>query len=292
MKGIVLAGGSGTRLHPITRGVSKQMLPVYDKPMIYYPLSVLMLAGIRDILVISTPDDLPNYQKLLGDGSDFGVNLAYAEQPSPDGLAQAFLIGESFIGDDSVCLILGDNIFYGYGFTAMLQDVAARDAGATVFGYHVNDPERFGVVEFDSDGRVLSVEEKPERPKSNYAITGLYFYDNRVVDIAKQVKPSERGELEITDVNRAYLESGELNVSVMGRGFAWLDTGTHDSLMEAGQFVQTIEHRQGLKVACLEEIGYRNGWLSAEALQQQAGALAKTGYGQYLQQVLDSETTP
>ena len=292
MKGIVLAGGSGTRLHPITRGVSKQMLPVYDKPMIYYPLSVLMLAGIRDILVISTPDDLPNYQKLLGDGSDFGVNLAYAEQPSPDGLAQAFLIGESFIGDDSVCLILGDNIFYGYGFTAMLQDVAARDAGATVFGYHVNDPERFGVVEFDSDGRVLSVEEKPERPKSNYAITGLYFYDNRVVDIAKQVKPSERGELEITDVNRAYLESGELNVSVMGRGFAWLDTGTHDSLMEAGQFVQTIEHRQGLKVACLEEIGYRNGWLSAEALQQQAGALSKTGYGQYLQQVLDSETTP
>ena len=292
MKGIVLAGGSGTRLHPITRGVSKQMLPVYDKPMIYYPLSVLMLAGIRDILVISTPDDLPNYQKLLGDGSDFGVNLAYAEQPSPDGLAQAFLIGESFIGDDSVCLILGDNIFYGHGFTAMLQDVVARDAGATVFGYHVNDPERFGVVEFDSEGRVLSVEEKPERPKSNYAITGLYFYDNRVVDIAKQVKPSERGELEITDVNRAYLESGELNVSLMGRGFAWLDTGTHDSLMEAGQFVQTIEHRQGLKVACLEEIGYRNGWLSAEALQQQAGALAKTGYGQYLQQVLDSETTP
>ena len=291
MKGIVLAGGSGTRLHPITRGVSKQMLPVYDKPMIYYPLSVLMLAGIRDILVISTPDDLPNYQKLLADGSDFGVNLAYAEQPSPDGLAQAFLIGESFIGDDSVCLILGDNIFYGHGFTAMLQDVVARDAGATVFGYHVNDPERFGVVEFDSDGRVLSVEEKPERPKSNYAITGLYFYDNRVVDIAKQVKPSERGELEITDVNRAYLESGELNVSLMGRGFAWLDTGTHDSLMEAGQFVQTIEHRQGLKVACLEEIGYRNGWLSAEALQQQAGALAKTGYGQYLQQVLDSETT-
>ena len=292
MKGIVLAGGSGTRLHPITRGVSKQMLPIYDKPMIYYPLSVLMLAGIRDILVISTPDDLPSYEKLLGNGTDFGVNLAFAEQPTPDGLAQAFLIGESFIGDDSVCLILGDNIFYGHGFTAMLQDVVARDAGATVFGYHVNDPERFGVVEFDSDGRVLSVEEKPERPKSNYAITGLYFYDNRVVDIAKQVKPSERGELEITDVNKAYLESGELNVRVMGRGFAWLDTGTHDSLMEAGQFVQTIEHRQGLKVACLEEIGYRNGWLSAEALQQQAGALSKTGYGQYLQQVLDSETTP
>ena len=292
MKGIVLAGGSGTRLHPITRGVSKQILPVYDKPMIYYPLSVLMLAGIQDILVISTPDDLPSYQKLLGDGSEFGVNLAYADQPSPDGLAQAFLIGESFIGDDSVCLILGDNIFYGYGFGAMLREVASRDFGATVFGYHVNDPERFGVVEFDSEGRVLSVEEKPECPKSNYAITGLYFYDNRVVDIAKQVQPSKRGELEITDVNRAYLESGELNVSLLSRGFAWLDTGTHDSLMEASQFVQTIEHRQGLKVACLEEIGYRNGWLSGEALRGQATALAKTGYGQYLQQVLDSETTP
>ena len=292
MKGIVLAGGSGTRLHPITRGVSKQMLPIYDKPMIYYPLSVLMLAGIRDILIISTPDDLPSYEKLLGNGADFGVNLAYAEQPSPDGLAQAFLIGESFIGDDSVCLILGDSIFYGYGFSAMLREVASRDGGATVFGYHVNDPERFGVVEFDTEGRVLSVEEKPERPKSNYAITGLYFYDNQVVEIAKEVKPSGRGELEITDVNRAYLESGDLNVSVMGRGFAWLDTGTHDSFMEAGQFVQTIEHRQGLKVACLEEIGYRNGWLSEEALQRQATALAKTGYGQYLQQVLDAETTP
>ena len=292
MKGIVLAGGSGTRLHPVTRGISKQMLPVYDKPMIYYPLSVLMLAGIQEILVISTPEDLPGYQKLLGNGADFGIQLSYAEQPSPDGLAQAFLIGESFIGDGNVCLVLGDNIFYGYGFSAMLRDAAQRAEGATVFGYHVNDPARFGVLEFDASGKVISLEEKPAKPKSNYAVTGLYFYDNRVVDIAKGVKPSGRGELEITDVNRAYLESGELNVSVMGRGFAWLDTGTHDSLMEAGQFVQTIEHRQGLKVACLEEIGYRNGWLSEEALQRQATALAKTGYGQYLQQVLDSETTP
>lgn len=292
MKGIVLAGGSGTRLHPITRGISKQMLPVYDKPMIYYPLSVLMLAGIREILVISTPEDLPGYHKLLGDGADFGIQLSYAEQPSPDGLAQAFLIGESFIGDGNVCLVLGDNIFYGYGFSAMLREAAERTKGATVFGYHVNDPQRFGVLGFDASGTVISLEEKPTKPKSNYAVTGLYFYDNRVVEIAKQVKPSERGELEITDVNRAYLEFGELNVSLMGRGFAWLDTGTHDSLMEAGQFVQTIEHRQGLKVACLEEIGYRNGWLSAEALQQQAGALAKTGYGQYLKQVLNSETTP
>jgi glucose-1-phosphate thymidylyltransferase len=292
MKGIVLAGGSGTRLHPVTRGISKQMLPVYDKPMIYYPLSVLMLAGIQEILVISTPEDLPGYQKLLGNGADFGIQLSYAEQPSPDGLAQAFLIGESFIGDGNVCLVLGDNIFYGYGFSAMLRDAAQRAEGATVFGYHVNDPARFGVLEFDASGKVISLEEKPAKPKSNYAVTGLYFYDNRVVDIAKSVKPSGRGELEITDVNRAYLESGELNVSVMGRGFAWLDTGTHDSLMEAGQFVQTIEHRQGLKVACLEEIGYRNGWLSEEALQRQATALAKTGYGQYLQQVLDAETTP
>ena len=292
MKGIVLAGGSGTRLHPITRGISKQMLPVYDKPMIYYPLSVLMLAGIREILVISTPEDLPGYHKLLGDGADFGIQLSYAEQPSPDGLAQAFLIGESFIGDGNVCLVLGDNIFYGYGFSAMLREAAQRANGATVFGYHVKDPQRFGVLGFDASGSVISLEEKPTKPKSNYAVTGLYFYDNRVVEIAKQVKPSERGELEITDVNKAYLESGELNVSLMGRGFAWLDTGTHDSLMEAGQFVQTIEHRQGLKVACLEEIGYRNGWLSAEALQQQAGALAKTGYGQYLKQVLNSETTP
>ena len=289
MKGIVLAGGSGTRLHPITRGISKQMLPVYDKPMIYYPLSVLMLAGIQDILVISTPEDLPGYRKLLGDGADFGIQLSYAEQPSPDGLAQAFLIGESFIGDDSVCLVLGDNIFYGYGFSAMLREAAQRATGATVFGYHVNDPERFGVLAFDANGKVISLEEKPAQPKSSYAVTGLYFYDNRVVEIAKNVTPSERGELEITDVNRAYLETGELNVSLMGRGFAWLDTGTHDSLMEAGQFVQTIEHRQGLKVACLEEIGYRNGWLSDEALQRQATALAKTGYGQYLQRVLDAE---
>jgi glucose-1-phosphate thymidylyltransferase len=292
MKGIVLAGGSGTRLHPVTRGISKQMLPVYDKPMIYYPLSVLMLAGIQEILVISTPEDLPGYQKLLGNGAGFGIQLSYAEQPSPDGLAQAFLIGESFIGDGNVCLVLGDNIFYGYGFSAMLRDAAQRAEGATVFGYHVNDPARFGVLEFDTSGKVISLEEKPAKPKSNYAVTGLYFYDNRVVDIAKSVKPSGRGELEITDVNRAYLESGELNVSVMGRGFAWLDTGTHDSLMEAGQFVQTIEHRQGLKVACLEEIGYRNGWLSEEALQRQATALAKTGYGQYLQQILDAGTTP
>jgi glucose-1-phosphate thymidylyltransferase len=289
MKGIVLAGGSGTRLHPITRGISKQMLPVYDKPMIYYPLSVLMLAGIQDILVISTPEDLPGYRKLLGDGADFGIQLSYAEQPSPDGLAQAFLIGESFIGDDSVCLVLGDNIFYGYGFSAMLREAAQRATGATVFGYHVNDPERFGVLAFDANGKVISLEEKPAQPKSSYAVTGLYFYDNRVVEIAKNVTPSERGELEITDVNRAYLETGELNVSLMGRGFAWLDTGTHDSLMEAGQFVQTIEHRQGLKVACLEEIGYRNGWLSDEVLQRQATALAKTGYGQYLQRVLDAE---
>ena len=289
MKGIVLAGGSGTRLHPITRGVSKQMLPVYDKPMIYYPLSVLMLVGIRHVLVISTPQDLPSYQNLLGDGSDFGIDLSFAEQPSPDGLAQALTIGEHFIGGDSVCLVLGDNIFFGYGFSAMLREAAARQVGATVFGYHVNDPQRFGVLDFDSNGKVISIEEKPTDPKSNFAVTGLYFYDNRAVEIAKTIRPSSRGELEITDVNQAYLEAGELNVQLMGRGFAWLDTGTHDSLMEAGQFVQTIEHRQGLKVACLEEIGFRNGWLSAERLQAQADALGATGYGQYLHRVLESE---
>ena len=287
MKGIILAGGSGTRLHPITRGVSKQMLPIYDKPMIYYPLSVLMLAGIRDILIISTPEDLPNFQKLLGTGEQFGISLSYAEQPSPDGLAQAFLIGEDFIGTDSVSLVLGDNIFYGQHFNEHLLEAASTQSVATVFGYHVSNPSDFGVVEFDQTGKAISLEEKPCHPKSNFAVTGLYFYDNQVIDIAKSIKPSPRGELEITDVNRYYLEQNTLNVQVLGRGFAWLDTGTHDSLLAASQFIQTIEHRQGLKVACLEEIAYRNHWIDAQMLNTQAQHLRKTGYGEYLLKVLE-----
>ncbi|WP_020405764.1 glucose-1-phosphate thymidylyltransferase RfbA [Hahella ganghwensis] len=286
-KGIILAGGSGTRLHPLTLGVSKQLMPVYDKPMIYYPISVLMLAGIRDILIITTPEDQDSYKKLLGDGRSYGVSLSYAVQPSPDGLAQAFLIGEEFLGSDSACLVLGDNIFYGQHFTEKLRLAASVEKGATVFGYHVNDPERFGVVEFDQSGKALSIEEKPVKPKSSYAVTGLYFYDNQVVSIAKDIKPSPRGELEITDINNAYLEQGILNVSLLGRGFAWLDTGTHDSLIEAGQFVQTVEHRQGLKVACLEEIAYRQNWIGREELSERADQLKKTGYGQYLQKLLD-----
>ncbi len=289
MKGIVLAGGSGTRLHPITRGISKQLLPIYDKPMIYYPLSVLMLAGIREILIISTPHDLPNFKKLLGNGSDFGIQLSYAEQPSPDGLAQAFIIGEEFIGDDNVSLILGDNIFYGYGFSGILKKAVALKTGATVFAYHVMNPEQFGVVEFDKEGKAISIEEKPKDPKSNFAVTGLYFYDNRVVEIAKNIKPSPRGELEITDVNNVYLQKNELNVSVMGRGFAWLDTGSHDALMEAGHYVQTIEARQGLKIACLQEIAWRKGWLKDAKLREQAELLSKTGYGQYMHQLLKEE---
>ncbi|MGL5695968.1 MAG: glucose-1-phosphate thymidylyltransferase RfbA [Plesiomonas shigelloides] len=286
MKGIILAGGSGTRLYPLTRGVSKQMLPVYDKPMIYYPLSVLMLSGIRDILIITTPDDQAAFQRLLGDGSDFGINLQYAIQPSPDGLAQAFIIGEEFIGDDSVCLVLGDNIFFGQYFSDKLKVVASRTSGATVFGYQVMDPERFGVVEFDDDFNALSIEEKPAQPKSNWAVTGLYFYDNQVVELAKQVKPSHRGELEITTLNEMYLQKGQLKVELLGRGFAWLDTGTHDSLIEASTFVQTVEKRQGFKVACLEEIAWRNGWLSDEQVAVAAQAQAKTGYGQYLKTLL------
>ena len=290
MKGIVLAGGAGTRLYPITKGVSKQLLPIYDKPMIYYPISVLMLAGIREILIISTPEDLPGFRRLLGDGSSYGLSFSYAEQPSPDGLAQAFIIGRDFIGDDSACLVLGDNIFYGMSFTQLLQQSVARaerESRATIFGYWVSDPERYGVAEFDAEGRCISIEEKPAQPKSNYAVVGLYFYPNKVVDVAAEVKPSARGELEITSVNQAFLESGELSIETLGRGFAWLDTGTHDSLSEASTFVEVIEKRQGLKVACLEEIAYHQGWLSAEELCRVAEPMKRNQYGQYLLRLLE-----
>ncbi|MBF1276932.1 MAG: glucose-1-phosphate thymidylyltransferase RfbA [Neisseria sp.] len=286
MKGIILAGGSGTRLYPITRGVSKQLLPVYDKPMIYYPLSVLMLAGIRDILVITTPEDNASFKRLLGDGRDFGISISYAVQPSPDGLAQAFIIGEEFIGNDNVCLVLGDNIFYGQSFTQTLKQAAAKTHGATVFGYQVKDPERFGVVEFDENFNALSIEEKPQQPKSDWAVTGLYFYDQRVVEFAKQIKPSTRGELEISDLNQMYLEDGSLSVQLLGRGFAWLDTGTHESLHEAASFVQTVQNIQDLQIACLEEIAWRNGWLSDEKLEELARPMAKNQYGQYLLRLL------